>query len=405
MRSILPLATLVLAATVAPTAASADEVTATPTGEYLMRFRHLEGNDFAPGGVANFVRHRARLGLRLDYDESIATFIQLQDVRIWGEESDTLGDYSADGLDAHQAFLELTFDRDARLRVGRQEIGYLNHRLIGTSSFDEQGRSFDAVRLMVMAMDRELALDFFYARTAHALLPPNETASDDVFAAAAKLQLDDHFQASLISVLDLGSGIDRVRSTTGLILTTDWPWLALKASVEGYVQVGSSAPDLDILAWMAAARVRYAYVDADFQPFVEVFVELSSGDSNPGDREVHTFDTLFASRHKFHGEADLFANLPVDTAQRGLADLGGALGFDLERTLGFTLAVHGFRAMNPQGGPGLYAFELDNTLSIEADEHLSFDLNYSLTIPGEGLTAAAEPLAEHLFYLTTAARF
>lgn len=404
MRNTVVLGTVLALGVTASLEARADEVTAVPSGEYLMRFRHFEGKDFAPGNVSNFVRHRARIGLRLDYDEDIAAFIQLQDVRIWGEETDTLRDFSGDGIDAHQAYLDLTFDEDVRLRVGRQEIGYLNHRLIGTVGFQEQGRSFDAVRLMIMALDRQLALDFFYARTAHALLPPNETATDDLFAFAAKMQIGDNFQPALISVLDLGSGINRVRSTTGLVLAAEWNY-GLKLSLEGYLQAGSSDPDLRIFAWMTAARARYTFVDSDIAPFIEVFAQLLSGDDNPGDADVKTFDTLFATNHKFYGEADLFANIPVDTANRGLADFGGALGLNIDDSLTFTLTVHGFTAMEPQGGSSLYAVEFDNTLTLRPNEHLSFDLNYTLTAPGEALNGSEDRIVEHFFYLTTAATF
>lgn len=405
MRTHIALGTLALLGIIAAhDTAHADEVTATPSGEYLMRFRHFEGKDFAHGGVTNFVRHRARLGLRLDYDEEIAAFIQFQDVRIWGEESDTLRDFSGDGIDAHQAYMDLSFDEDVRLRVGRQEIGYLNHRLIGNVGFQEQGRSFDAVRLMIMTLDRELALDFFYARTAHALLPPNENATDDVLAFAAKMQVSSDFQPALISVLDLGSGVHRVRSTTGLVLTYDADY-GLKVTAEGYVQAGSADPELSIFAWMAALRARYTFVDSDMQPFFELFGQFLSGDADPTDSEVHTFDTLFATNHKFYGEADLFANMAADTANRGLIDAGFDLGFDLEGILGFTLAMHVFSTMENRDGPSLFAIEFDNTLSVRATDHFSFDLNYTLTAPGEALNGSEDRLIEHFFYFTTAASF
>ena len=134
--------------------ARTQEVTATPLGEYLVRFRHVEGHDFAPGGVTNFVRQRARLGLRFAYGDEVQTLVQIQDVRTWGEESDTLGDFAGDGIDMHQAYVDVLLDPEWRLRIGRQEISYLNHRLIGNDGFKEQARSFDAIRLMARAFER-----------------------------------------------------------------------------------------------------------------------------------------------------------------------------------------------------------------------------------------------------------
>ena len=34
-------------------------------------------------------------------------FAQIQDVRVWGEETNTLADFSADRFDLHQAWVEL----------------------------------------------------------------------------------------------------------------------------------------------------------------------------------------------------------------------------------------------------------------------------------------------------------
>lgn len=395
--------TLVSTLIMAPTA-SAEEVTVTPSGEYFMRFRHFEGRDYAPGGVTNFVRHRARIGLELAYDETFSAFFQVQDVRTWGEESDTLRDFTADGLDMHQAYGEIAFGSDYRLRFGRQEIGYLNHRLVGNVNFQEQGRSFDAVRFMAMLMDRELALDFFYARTSHALLPPNIAATDDVFGVAARMQVGAFFQPALISILDLGSGVDRVRSTTGVVLSLDYPW-GLKASLEGYIQAGSAEPDISILAWMSALRLRFTLVDSEFAPFLEIFAQLLSGDDDPGDTDVTTFDTLFATNHKFYGEADVFVNMPVDTANRGLADIGGVIGMNLIDIITAQIAIHVFQTMASQGGPSLFGIEVDTTIGFKPTEHFYFDLNHSVVVPGEALSALEEPLVEHFFYFTMGTKF
>jgi hypothetical protein len=44
-----------------------DAVRVKLSGQYLVRYRHVEGQDFAPGGDRDYLSHRARLGVRLDY--------------------------------------------------------------------------------------------------------------------------------------------------------------------------------------------------------------------------------------------------------------------------------------------------------------------------------------------------
>lgn len=398
-----PIAALLGLITAAPPAL-AEDVTATPTGEYTVRFRHTEGHDFAPGNVDNFMRHRARLGMRLAYGDEVQAFVQLQDVRIWGEETDTLGDYSADGLDLHQGYLEVALDPDVRLRVGRQEISYLNHRLVGNVGFVEQARSFDAIRLMARAFDQQLAIDIFYARTLDDL-PDASLAADDVFAFALRMQLGDWFQPALIGVWDLNSGTDRVRATHGLVLQSEMPF-GLRLGIEGYVQTGGAEVgplDVSYLAWMFATRVRFTLVDLDFAPFIEGFVETLSGDDDPGDGDEKTFDTLFATNHKFYGEMDFFLNIPNDTRKRGLLDAGAVIGTRIGEDASAQLAFHLFQAMDGQGGPSDFGQEIDLTFGWKVNPHLNLDLNYSVFLPGEALSADGDP--EHFVYSTASTTF
>lgn len=402
MRPIPLICALAMLATAAPS--HAQELTATPLGEYLVRFRHVEGKDFAPGNVDNFLRHRARLGLRFAYGEELQALVQVQDVRTWGEESDTLGDFSADGFDLHQGYVELAFDPDLRLRVGRQEIGYLNHRLIGNVGFVEQARSFDALRLMARAFDQRLSIDVMYARVLDDL-PTGSLAVDDLFAAALRAQIGDFFQPAFITVIDLNSGSDRVRATNGLVLQSELPF-GLRFGIEAYLQAGGATVgevDTSYFAWMFAARTRFTLVDSDLAPFFEVFVETLSGDDDPSDGDERTFDTLFATGHRFHGEADFFLNIPVDTAKRGLIDTGAVLGMNLAEDAFAQVAIHAFLPMQSRDGGGSFGQEVDLTLGVKPNPHLSLDFNYSVFIPGDAFTADGDP--EHFIYSTMAASF
>lgn len=385
------------------TPAAAEDVKVVPSGEYLARFRHTEGNDYAPGKVLNFVRHRARLGLKFSYGEDLVTFVQVQDVRTWGEETDTLADFSAGGLDVHQAYLEVGLAEKLKLRVGRQEIGYLNHRLIGNVGFVEQARSFDGARLMAMALDDKLAIDLFYARVRDQL-PAESLTADDLFGWAARYDLG-MFQPALIGVLDLNSATDRVRYTQGLVLQFEAPF-GLKLSIEGYVQAGGATiADVDVsyFAWMQATRLRFTLVDSDLAPFIEIFAETLSGDDNPNDGDEKTFDTLFATNHRYYGEADLFLNIPNQTGKRGLLDVGATLGVKLAKVASAQVAFHHFAAMDNQGGASAFGQEVDVTLGWKVNPYLNLDLNYSLILPGELLAAEGDP--EHFVYSTMSAQF
>lgn len=382
----------------------AQELTATPSGEVLVRYRHFEGHDLAPGGVDDFVRQRARVGLRFAFGTEVQAFVQLQDVRTWGEETDTLSDFSGDGIDLHQGFIEAELAPDLRLRLGRQEVSYLNQRLIGNVGFAEQGRSFDAARLMGVFLDQTLAVDVLYAHVREDA-PAETRIADNLGALAVRYQMNDYFQPAMLLVVDTHTPTQRARVTSGLVIQSEMPF-GLKASLEGYFQAGTAnveGTEIGLAAWMFAARLRFTLVDSDFAPFLEAFAETLSGDDDPTDTAAKSFDTLFATNHKFYGEADFFVNIPVDTANRGLLDAGAVLGTKLGEDATAQLAFHVFQAMAPQGGPSSFGQELDLTFGWKPNPHLSLDLNYSLFFPGDGLRADGE--LEHFVYSTASASF
>ena len=78
----------------------------------------FEGRDsgfglFGPGKFSkgndqgSYTTMRSRLNVRGDVTDKIGLFLQLQDVRVWGQEWDTLNDDDADHQDLHQAYLDL----------------------------------------------------------------------------------------------------------------------------------------------------------------------------------------------------------------------------------------------------------------------------------------------------------
>jgi len=374
--------------------------TFTPSAQVLVRYRHTGGFDFAPGGSENFVRQRVRLGGELAWQDRVRAFVQVQDVRVWGEASDTLGDFSADGFDLHQGYLEVRLADGLDLRAGRQEIIFLNQRLIGNVDFVEQGRSFDALRLRYDTDD--LLVDAFYARTLDRA-EPDDPRPNDVFGAMATFRFSPAFALSAVSILDLNSNFGRVRSTSGIHLAGSLD-MGLSYRAEAYLQVGGADNDVSFMAYLASARVRYT-LQHPMAPFLQLHSDLVSGDGSPDDGTVRSFDTLFATNHRFYGNMDFFTNLPRDTNRRGLMDLGATLGFKPHPNVTATLVGHVFQAMESRGGPGHYGVEVDTKVVWRPLPHLHLDLLYGVFVPGEGFVGGAPSDPEHFVYSTVSVLF
>ena len=86
---------------------------------------------------------RSRLNLKFNNEGSYA-FVQVQDARIFGSETNRLGHGSADATDYHQAYFNFSdvFTKDLDVRIGRQESAYVNQLLIGSMGRHNIDRSF-----------------------------------------------------------------------------------------------------------------------------------------------------------------------------------------------------------------------------------------------------------------------
>ena len=369
----------------------------------LARFRHLEGRDFARGGVTNTVTQRARAGMRFDL-EPVTLNIEIQDVRIWGAEADTLNDFSAEGFDLHQGYLQAQLADGLALRVGRQEIDWLNQRLIGSVGWIEQARSLDAARLVWRGVEDRMVVDAFYARTRHDL-DEGELRAEHLFAALWQYAIDDAFVPAVLAIVDLNGPSERTRVTTGAHVTGRFE-AGFSYSLEGFWQGGSGADDTRWSAFLTALRLRQTLVDVPTRPWLELRAEIVSGDDDPTEAIRRSFDTLFATNHAFYGEMDFFLNLPTQTGDRGLIDLGGRIGLAPTPSTDVSLAVHHFVAHEARGGAGVFGTEVDLRGEWRISKELRVDLVYAFLVPGSiHAVDGADAWTEHFVYSTFHARF
>ncbi len=385
-----------------------DDFVLTPSLQYLLRFRHHEGHDFNDGKVSDTLRHRARLGLAANYAGRVGAFVQLQDVRTWGEETNTLTDFSANGFDLHQGYAQVWPIDELELRFGRQEIAYENQRLIGTVGWLEQARSFDALRMSFRK--HWVAVDGFYAKVAEHTSPTTDAGgnpffADDIDLIAANLHLDPLAELSVgvVAVAVHNSISSRQLYTTGALVQIK-PAKIVKGTLEGYYQTGASGGDVNHSAFFLGASARVS-PELPGKPFFEVFGDFVSGDGNPNNSTNTSFDTLYATNHKFYGEMDFFLNLPKDTDQRGLRDTGVRVGAKPVKQLTLQATYHLMGAMS-MPTEDLFGHELDFKLVLKPFKYFSWDAVYALFVPSDiPLQTIVDPVVEHFIYSTANVKF
>ncbi|MCA9523588.1 MAG: alginate export family protein [Myxococcales bacterium] len=373
-------------------------------GQYRARFLFNTGKDFKVGNNSETVAQRARFGMSLSYMDRLSFFFQVQDVRTWGEEKDTLGTYNANGFDLHQAFGQVRIVDRLFVRIGRQELSLDNERLIGAVDWSMQARSFDGIRIYY---DRDpYHATIFYAKVGEEHALNNVFKRDrDLGVVHFRYSRLPYFEPSMLYVIDTDYAEKRVRHTMGVHLTGEVK--GLNYTGEFYGQFGEVG-DKTIKAFMGAVLVGYTIphrllrVNLGF----DAWFEYLSGDRNPNDGDSKSFDTLFATNHRFYGYMDFFLNIPNDTINRGLMDIGGRIRLAPVSGMVIKVDYHYFQAPRRFSSGEVYlGSEVDVLVSYKVWRYLKLDAVYGVFIPHAAMKALKGSGNEHLFYLTTDFQF
>lgn len=267
------------------------------------------------GRSESFTSMRTRLAVRSTWEGWISALVQIQDVRRFGEETSTLGDFDADGLDMHQAWVQLgAEDATLQIRAGRQEVGFGEERLVGAVDWTQQGRSFDGARGRIQHGAFDLDLFAFQTREVVSRDEDDEAAFLGGYG-TVDLGGDRAFDLYGFWRSDPLGDVDTEEGTVGgRYAATDGP---VRYRLEGAYQFGERS-DVDVAAYLIAASVGVDVLE-DRGTVTLWYDRLSGNDGEGTDDEA--FHTLFATNHGFYGIADLFVDIPQDTNGGGLQDL------------------------------------------------------------------------------------
>ena len=333
------------------------------------------------------ITHRARIGLTATAGDLVTAVLDVQDVRAWGGErlpeppvpqDRTVYGVAPDGLNLHQGYVGVQLPA-LELRAGRQEIAIANERLIGPLDWAQRARAFDAVRALSRNTDGFNWTAFF------ALIGDHDISADidDVVlaAAAAEFKVLPALRLSPTLVADADLTISRLRGTAGA--RADGSSGGFNYDGELYGQVTSLAADV---TWSGLLGLRASYgFDTFAHPRFGGVLDVVSGFSTPG-TAFGSFDTLFATNHKFYGFQDLFLNLPLHTKNRGLID-AAVVGWFNEGPLSVSSFLHLFLPASFAGADlPMYGVEPDFVVSWKPMAQLAIEVGASVFFPlGDGL--------------------
>jgi hypothetical protein len=273
----------------------------------------------------DFVVQRTRLGFDLDvFEDLLGAKVVIQDSRRWGDKLDGLtgARLATDIPETHlyEAYgvLRNPFDVPVKVKVGRMEVPKLgDQRLMSNLDWHNVGRSWDGIQV-TYEPEGWMIMGFAHnVRESAALAVPGDDNDDYWFAGGyiSNRMVTDHQIDAFFYWRKLGDNTQFADSSGHSGNRTDYTFGARmrgKAGVVGYggfiaYQAGEQAHDY-IQAWAAAADMSITVPfgeEAKFKFLTEY--AFASGDPDPTDNRVETFDPLLPFAHAHHGHQDLIA--------------------------------------------------------------------------------------------------
>lgn len=308
--------------------ASAGDVTF--SGQYRLRGEYTANNDFNDAGVSNdegdVWTQRVRLTANAKATDDVSAKITLQDTRTWGSATSPVLTESGNTLDFHEAYLNVSniFGAPVSFRAGRQELSYGDERLIGSFGWSNQGRAFDAFKLMYS--NDAVSVDAFTATiTENGAVTNDDTYFNGVYATLKQLVPNNSLDVYLlqltngsseaISYLELPSAIGANTYTLGARLkgaaagvdyTGEFAYQFgdfCSASSVSCAAIGATE-DVGINAFAFAVKAGYT-LPTPMKIRVGAEYDFATGQDPDETNDVTQFTGLFPTNHSHFGIADV----------------------------------------------------------------------------------------------------
>jgi len=376
--------------------------------EFRSRYERFVNDEWgaAPTPDHDYVWLRFMPHLELRYRNRFRVFAELLSAVELGDEAGT-SPIDEDRADILQAFADLRVAGDEdlswTLRGGRQVLALGSERLVSARYGPNVLRSFDAADLLFhsatwrvdLLLGRPVAVE-------EGVFDDHSDASRSFWALYGTCNLGEAKGLDLYYIgyksdqatFDQGSAREE-RHTLGVRFFGQggrWDW-----NCELFGQ-GGSFGDGNIRAWSFASDVGCVIAGLPFQPRLGLKADIISGDRDPADMDLETFNPLFPNG-KYFGEAGLIG--PYN-----LIDLHPSLDFHLTEQWTLSLAsvfywrestadgIYGNsgQLLRPDGGSDAryVGSQFDVVLGYAPSRCLDMSLAYSILVPG-GFIESTEP--------------
>ncbi|MCF8260799.1 MAG: alginate export family protein [Melioribacteraceae bacterium] len=329
----------------------------------------------------SYAELRTRLGIELISKSDIKAFFQIQDSRVFGTEANTLT--STKNLDLHQGYFSIKnlLDQNINLKIGRMEKVLGNQRLVGSVGWSNVGRSFDGIDIYYPGEAVDLNL-FSYNITESFLA--GDSLDNLFYGLTLDIKSFENYSASVF-VLALDEHLtDNDLYTLGTQINGNLG--NYNHELEFAYQLGKGF-GLDVNAFMFAYNGAFSF-GGELNPKLSAGIDYLSGDDDPADNKYKTFNTLFATNHKFYGYMDYFINLPFHTYNLGLMDVHAKFALSTSKVSTIGANLHIFNSnqdytLSDGAKSKSFGTELDIVGNFNYSKNVNFQGGFSFFAPGD----------------------
>ncbi len=359
------------------------------SGELRPRFEYDHGQKSPyTNDPSQSISQRTRLNVDFAKDKYRFGLV-LQDIRNWGDTRQmNIGD-DKDHFGVHEAWGEILFSEVVSLKLGRQELSYDNHRILGNVGWAQQARSHDLALFKV-----EKGSTKFHAGAAINGGDVDQRGGAELYESMQFLWWHNKLDKFSYSFLLLNNGIEKAEETYyNQTIGTYMTYKPGKLNVEGsfYYQLGEYAKDVDLNAWEAMLQLNFP-VGENFTG--NVGMEYLSG-NDASDEDFGSFTPYYGTNHKFNGWMDYFY---VGSGHRnaGLSDMYLGLNYKKNK-FSFGVVGHYFNSAedlvdvtDATVTENYLGTELDFSIGYQYDKDISFKGGYSHMFAGDGMKLAKQ---------------
>ncbi|MEM1443186.1 MAG: alginate export family protein, partial [Verrucomicrobiota bacterium] len=318
-------------------------------GEIRQRFDYLSNPDFggAPFSQSSAWLQRYVLHADTRSNSSVRTFVQLFGSFEEGREGGP-SPVDENGFEIQNAFLDLTLPHDALFRLGRQEFKFGSGRLIDVREGPNVRRTFAGGHLLFELGDFDF--DLLYAVPLRPELGNfNDDPSDDESLSGIYATRPIHDGSASLELYALcledqaGRHLGEIAREERYSLGTRYAGQhnAFDWNIEAIFQFGTFGSQ-DIQAWTVATQTGYTLANLPLSPRLGLGANIASGDTDPLDDRLGSFNALYP-RGNYFSEAAILG-------PRNFFNVHPSVEFQVRDKVGLVLDTNFFWRLETEDG-------------------------------------------------------